>query len=405
MWYRTGNHVTSPRIAIIGSGAAGLMAAIAASDSAACLLLTDGPLGRSNSMMAQGGLQLPLPEPESKRLFLEDILRSARVDLDRTLVSNFVDHVAETVELLEHWGLALDRDDAGALVRRSAGGLSEPRIVSVRDQIGPAIVKLLRAKVQGCDLDIRQHTQVSDLAARNGGFVLRTRDEGGAESELEVSTVICCTGGITWREAQRRHHPTTNPHNDNHLLFDRLCALGLSQVHPDFFQYQPFGLVDTAAADLGKCVPESITNFGVRLLDRHGEPIGDIRQDRYALTHRMFEVAREGGAVETEHGPGIHLTLSDVPASTLETVFPKVHQYLERRGGAGQDVLVFPFLHYYLGGLRIDEHCHSDLPGLFLAGEITGGLHGRNRLMGNGITDSLVHGRLAGLSAAAYVRN
>lgn len=396
--------MNSPQIAIIGSGAAGLMAALAASSSAACVLLTDGALGRSNSIMAQGGLQLPLDDPSSKRHFLEDILRSARTDLDRRLVENFVDHVAETIHLLEQWGLELDRDERGELVRRSAGGLSEPRIVSVRDQIGPAIMKLLRARLQHHDLEVRQHTQVLDIAPRPGGFVLRLRDEAGGLDELTVPCVVCCTGGATYRESQRVHHPTTNPRNDNHLLLDRLAALGLTQVHPESFQYQPFGIVDTAGTDLGKCVPESIVNFDVRLLDRHREPIGEIRQDRYALTQRMFEVARNGGAVDTEHGPGIWLTLGDVPESTLATVFPKVHQYLERHGGAGQDVLVYPFLHYHLGGLRMDTRCQSDLEGLFLAGEITGGLHGRNRLMGNGITDSLVHGRLAGRRAAEYLQ-
>jgi succinate dehydrogenase / fumarate reductase flavoprotein subunit/L-aspartate oxidase len=118
----------------------------------------------------------------------------------------------------------------------------------------------------------------------------------------------------------------------------------------------------------------------------------------------MFEMAKAGRAVATEHGPGLWLTLGDVPEQTLSSVFPKVHQYLERHGGVGRDLLIYPFLHYHLGGLGIDAGCRSDVAGLFLAGEITGGLHGRNRLMGNGITDSLVHGRLAGLAAAAYVR-
>lgn len=379
------------------------MAAIAASSSASCVLLTDGALGRSNSMMAQGGLQLPLPDAESKRKFIGDILRSARTDLDARMVTNFVDHVHDTIHLLEDWGLGLDRDENGVLVRRSAGGLSEPRIVSVRDQIGPALIKLLRARVQECDLEIRQHVQVVDIRRRKpASWILTLRDEAGRDDEIEVPCVIVCTGGVTWREAQRRQHPTTNPQNDNHLLFDRLTDLGLPVVHYDFFQYQPFGIVDTAGSDLGRCVPESIVNFGVQLLDRDRVAIGDIRQDRYALTQLMFNLSR-GRAVETEHGPGFWLTLSDVPPQTLATVFPKVHQYLERHDGVGADVLVYPFLHYYLGGFRIDTRCQTDLAGLFLAGEITGGLHGRNRLMGNGITDSLVHGRLAGLNAAEYV--
>jgi succinate dehydrogenase / fumarate reductase flavoprotein subunit/L-aspartate oxidase len=120
----------------------------------------------------------------------------------------------------------------------------------------------------------------------------------------------------------------------------------------------------------------------------------------------MFEVTEEDRAVRDEDGsPGLWLTLGDVDPTVLASTFPKVHQYLERANLIGQNILIYPFLHYYLGGLKITPRCESEIRGLFLAGEITGGLHGRNRLMGNGITDSLVHGRLAGQAACAYVAN
>lgn len=391
----------SCRIAVIGSGAAGMMAAIHASRASGCVLVTDGPLGRSNSMMAQGGLQLPFPTEASERAFFEDIMRSARTELDPTLVRNFVRHVRETVELLERWGLDLDRDGSGALVRRLAGGLSEPRIVSVRDQIGPAIIRILRTRLQQCDVELLTNARVVDLRRNRGAFVLRIESDGGA-SELEARAVVCCTGGITYREAQRRRQQTTNPANDNHVLFDVLGGLGLAQVHGDAFQYQPFGIVTPEPAALGKAVPESIVNFGVRLLDRSGAEICDIHQDRLALTGQMFAAADAGRTVRLEDGRhGVWLTLGDLEPAVLASTFPKVHQYLERSRLLGQHILVYPFLHYFLGGLRMNCRCESDLPNLFLAGEIAGGLHGRNRLMGNGITDSLVHGRIAGESARA----
>jgi succinate dehydrogenase/fumarate reductase flavoprotein subunit len=154
---------------------------------------------------------------------------------------------------------------------------------------------------------------------------------------------------------------------------------------------------------VGRCVPESIVNFRVRLLDRHGAEVGKVGEDRYALTQRMFAAADEGRAVRLDDGaPGLWLTLSDVDPDALRQHFPKLVQYLERHDQLGADVLVFPFLHYYLGGFRVNARCESAWPGLFLAGEMVGGLHGRNRLMGNGITDSLVHGRLAGRMAREY---
>jgi len=380
------------------------MAAITASQSRDCVLITDGPVGRSNSMMAQGGLQLPFPTEDSQRSFLNDIVRSARTALDAALVKNFVMNVASTVACLEAWGLELDRDERGALVRRMAGGLSEPRIVSVRDQIGPALIKVLRARLQQCDVDVMPQTQVVDLRPEGRGLRLTLKTQGGDVTELAARAVVCCTGGISYCEAQRRGERTTNPRNNNHILFDVLCRLGLTRVHADAFQYQPFGILTPEPAPAGRCVPESIVNFQVRILDAFGKEIGDIRHDRYALTKLMFALAREGRGVRLEDGSvGFWLTLGDVDPATLARNFPKVYEYLERRSLLGQNILVYPFLHYYLGGLKITPRCESEIPGLFLAGEVTGGLHGYNRLMGNGITDSLVHGRLAGQWASEYV--
>jgi aspartate oxidase len=118
----------------------------------------------------------------------------------------------------------------------------------------------------------------------------------------------------------------------------------------------------------------------------------------------MFAAAAADRAERLDDGsPGLWLTLSDVDPDALRRHFPKLVQYLERHDQLGADVLVFPFLHYYLGGFRVNARGESAWPGLFLAGEMVGGLHGRNRLMGNGITDSLVHGRLAGRMAREYV--
>ena len=388
-------------VAVVGSGVAGLMAAIAAGPET--VLFTDGPLGKSNSSMAQGGLQLPPPGADALARFGDDMRRSARVPLDADRVAAFVGHVEETIASLVDWGLELDRDAHGDVVRRMAGGLSEPRIVSSRDQIGPAIMKILLQHVRAAGVHVVDHARVVDVQPSGRGVRL-TVEHAGAIEHWEARAAICCTGGITYREAQRRALPTTNPANDNHVLFDRLAAIGLPVEHADFFQFQPYGLAASGHEAVGRCVPESIVNFRVRLLDRTGGEVGEIGQDRYALTQRMFAAADEGRAVRLDDGsPGLWLTLSDVDSDALREHFPKLVQYLERHGGLGADVLVFPFLHYYLGGFRVNARCETPVPGLFLAGEMVGGLHGRNRLMGNGITDSLVHGRVAGRAAREYV--
>jgi succinate dehydrogenase/fumarate reductase flavoprotein subunit len=223
--------------------------------------------------------------------------------------------------------------------------------------------------------------------------------------EFNARAVICATGGLTYRVATAQGIETTNPLNDNHVLFDALAGLGLPQLHEEHFQFQPFGVVDFGVSEPGRCVPESIVGQGVRIVDRHGNDVCDVRSDRLAVTEAILAAVRRGDAIAADNGrSGVRLTLSDVAPEVLAAQFPKVHALLRSRDRVGDDVLVYPFLHYQLGGFAIAPDCSTKVPGLFLAGEMTGGLHGRNRLMGNGITDALVHGRVAALAALEHLR-
>jgi len=383
-------------VAVVGAGAAGLMAAIAASETVQTLLLTDGPIGRANSAMAQGGLHVPFDTAESRRSMAEDMVRSARTPVDRDRVDEFVGAVRPTVALLESWGLALDRDDAGALVRRTAGGLSEPRIVTAGDRIGPALMAVLEGRLRA-SVTVAERAGVA--AIEPGEPIVLLREDGGAVS---ADAVVVCTGGLSHFEAQRSGLPTTNPPNANHGMFGVLRDLGLPAVDEGVFQFQPFGLVE-APGSVGRCVPESVVGLGVRVLDRHGLEVAPAGADRLTVTEAMHAAIDAGRGVETPAGSGVTLTLSDVDPAVLAASYPSLCRTLERMGALGGDVVVRPFLHYHLGGLAATPDGETVIPGLFVAGEMVGGLHGRNRLMGNGITDSLVHGRRAGVAAARLV--
>ena len=388
-------------VVVVGSGAAGLTAAIEAAMVAPTVLLTDRALGRSNTALAQGGLQVPFDTDRSRESLVRDMVTSARspVQLDR--VERFVAEILPTVRRLEEWGLVLDRDERGELVRRTAGGLSEQRIVSARDQIGPALLDVLKRALASSGADVHPGQRVVSVSSGSGAVELGVVSGDGRRS-VRAKAVVVCSGGISARFAAQRGERTTNQPNDNDRLFDQLRGLGLQLVEPDAYQYHPFGLVEVEGA-AGRCIPESVVNFPIRLLDRSRRPITeDIRQDRYSLTHRIFDVAEAGEAHEVSAGRGVWLTLSEVDPAELADVFPKLRRTLERCGWVGDDVLVYPFLHYYLGGFAVGRDGQTHVPGLYLAGEMVGGLHGLNRLMGNGLTDSLVHGRLAGRAAARH---
>jgi aspartate oxidase len=381
------------------------MAACTAAPHAETVVLTDRALGACNSAMAQGGLQLPYTTEASRASFVADIVRSARVPIDELLVRQFVDSVGGCVEELEGWGLELDRDETGALARVRAGGLSEARIVSSGDSIGVALARVLRDHTQSLGVRVETHSTVLRVEPGDEFVTLSVRDRDGAIRPLRARAVVAATGGVTYRRAHRRHEATTNPQNDNHVLYDALCDLGLERVHEDFFQYQPFGIVSFDGGSVGRCVPESIVNYPVRLLDRHGETVCDLSRDRLEVGDAMRDAMERGDAYSAaDGGLGLVLTLSGVDPDELRAHFPKLAAHLDRNGALGADVLVRPFLHYQLGGFRAMLDGRTRVPGLFLAGEMTGGLHGRNRLMGNGITESLVRGRMAGAAASAFAR-
>jgi aspartate oxidase len=392
-------------IAVIGSGAAGLMAALTASDTAPVTLFTDLALGKSNSAMAQGGLQCPDDSPDAVQRFRADIEHSARLPLDPELVTRFASEARETILFLDSLGLDFDRDDCGHWLRKSAGGLSEPRLVTVGDRIGTHLMRILIAAVRQRPVRICERTRLTDIRPFYGGYDCTFQSSDNIVTRQFYKTLIIATGGRTFNQACILNQPTTNPANQNAALHHTLRRLGLEEVHSDLFQYQPFGIVVDADIQPGKAFPESILNFPVRIVDRNGHVLrhSDEKPDRLTLCERFFEAERDGRACTTPSGKqGFRLCLEDLPDALLNTHFPSAMAFLRKHHPDGSPVLVRPFLHYQLGGFRIGLDCQTSLPGLFLAGEITGGLHGRNRLMGNGLTDSLVHGRRAGREAARH---
>ena len=287
--------------------------------------------------------------------------------------------------------------------------LTEPRIVSSRDQIGPAIMKvLLEPRARRAGWHVVDHTRVVDVRPADGGLTSTSQRGDGARRDAARPRR---------RLLHRRHHlargapPRLADHQPGQRqprpLRPPRRRRPAARCTPTTIQYQPYGLVESEPrggrplrAGEHRQLPASACSTAT------APTIGEIGQDRYALTAAHVRGARRrGGRCGADDGsPGLWLTLSDVDPTVLRRRFPKLAAVPRaRHGRIGQDVLVFPFLHYYLGGFQVAPRCETAVPGLFLAGEMVGGLHGRNRLMGNGITDSLVHGRLAGRAAREYV--
>ncbi len=238
---------------------------------------------------------------------LDDMTRSARVAVDLTRVSRFIDAIPETVSQLEAWGLALDRDESGALVRRRAGGLSEPRIVSTGGGLGPQLMAALRRGLEESGAELRTGTRVVGIKPGAEGIALDVVSADGAGRVIGRAVVVS-TGGRSHAVAAGRGERSTNPANGNAAMAALVRDLGVDEVPGDYFQYQPFGVVD-APGPFARCVPESVVTFEPSLLDRHGGDVGGVGEDRLDLTARMFAVADAGDAVDAMDGPGVWLAL------------------------------------------------------------------------------------------------
>ncbi len=387
---------------MIGAGAAGLMASCVAHPEVPTLLVTDRGIGTSNSAVAQGGLQLPDEDASAIERFRDDILRSGGPSVDTERLDHFVNAVRPTVERLRAWGLELDLDDEGRPIKRLAGGLSEPRVVTAGDRIGSAILKVLRSRAEHLGVSVVTKRQIVDLQHRGDAFVLRDRDGG----DIQARAVIVGVGGGAFEFARQTGRPTSNPPNANTTLYAALRRLGLVEIDPDLFQFQPYGIVDTDGTITGKCVPESIVELGARVVDRSGAAVAPPRADRRSLTAAMFASMDNGTAEIAPNGqPVLRLTLGKVAPQLVEQRYPHLGRVYGRSRLDGGDVFVVPVLHYQLGGFAVEPDGSTPIPGLFLAGEVTGGLHGHNRLMGNGITEAVVDGFVAGQAAIDYLRS
>lgn len=380
--------MASTDVAVVGGGIAGMSAALEASGKGAeVTLVTDRATGRSNSIMAQGGIHLPRNDPEDIEATIGDAIRVGGDELDRERLRRFVEELPALQTLLEEWGLTFDRDGSGALTRRLAGGLSSPRIATVGDQIGRPLMRLLKDRALST-CEVLSSTRVVGIGLDSGSFSLIT-DAG----LIDARAVVVATGGVAYQQALDTGALTSNPPNENASLRATLNALGLDEMKPRRFQWHPFGVKASRKGITLSCVPESVAALGPRLVVAgNGAEVCRLPAPRMEVVDAMKQIAEEGAE--------IRLTLSELEENTLSG-FPKVERLMR---DYGPDPVVVPVIHYELSGYPTDLDQSSDLDGLYLAGEIVGGLHGRERLMGAGVADSLVHGRRAGRSAARFVK-
>ncbi len=389
-------------VLVVGSGASGLAAAVSAERSGARVgLVTKGALQSCNSAKAQGGIQAAFGEDDSPEQHAEDVWQSSHETANRQLVEVLTGEAPGAIHWLEEHGVEFTRENGGYRLAR-CGGSSRKRLLQVGDRTGHAITTALRDTFVASSGEAIPNCPLVEIGQTENGWFATCRPKSGGELQIEAGAVVLAAGGRCYREAEERGELSTNHPGATGEVTQVALGLGAESRDLDALQYHPNGGAWPPTMQ-GYSIPETTRAYGATLLNADGEEFTDPLGPRDAVSQAIFDEVDAGRGVETPDGrPAVLLDTTRVSEHDAEISLPYM---LRRYRSAGidplqQPILTFPVLHYQNGGLVIDDHSETTLPGLFACGEIAGGTHGRNRMMGNSLLECTVFGRRAGAAAA-----
>jgi len=384
-------------VLVIGSGASGLAAAVAAHAAGARVALAaKGSLQSCNSAKAQGGIQAAFGEDDSPEQHAEDVWKSSHETADRRLIEVLTTEAPGAIHWLEELGVEFTRENGGYRLAR-CGGATRKRLLQVGDRTGHAITTALRERVEGSDITTFTKSPLSALEQIEAGWRARC-----GEHVVDAGTVVLAAGGRCFREARERGELSTNHPGATGEVTEIALGVGAEARDLDALQYHPNGGAWPPTMQ-GYSIPETTRAYGAVLLNAQREEFTDSLGPRDEVSQAIFDEVAAGRGVETEDGrPAVYLDTTRIAEHDAEISLP----YMLRRYRAsgidplGEPIFTYPVLHYQNGGLVIDAHGETTLEGLYACGEIAGGTHGRNRMMGNSLLECTVFGRRAGKAAA-----
>jgi fumarate reductase flavoprotein subunit len=400
-------------ILILGSGGAGLFAALHAHQANAALditLATKGLLGKSGcTRMVQGGYNVALNPGDSVERHFMDTIEGGKWLPDQELAWTLVTKAIERVHELENEiGCFFDRNADGTLHGKAFAGQTFDRTVHKGDLTGIEIVNRLMEQVWARPIKrLEEHRTVALVPARDGQSVagallidIRT----GLFRFVAAKAVLLATGG---GPTMYRYHTPSGDKSMDGLAMALRAGLPLRDM--EMVQFHPTGLLagpDTRMT--GTVLEEGLRGSGGHLLNGRGERFMVGRDPRAERATRDFVsrcIYEEMRAGRTTPNGGVHIKMSHLGPDNVRREFKGM---VERCADCGFDlagglVEVVPTAHYFMGGVVCRVDTSTELPGLFVAGEDASGMHGANRLGGNGVANSTVFGGIAGETMAAWV--
>jgi len=390
-------------VLIVGGGGAGARCAIECSDKRV-VMAVKGLFGKSGcTVMAEGGYNAVLdPRDNFEKHFLDTLKGGCYINNPK-LVEILVKNAPKELRNLERFGALFDRREDGSIAQRPFGGQSFNRTCYSGDRTGHEIMtSLMEYSSKLENIRIIEDVMAVKLIVKGNrcyGAIFLDLIEGRLFPIYATSTVLA-TGG-----AGQIYPITTNPLQKVGDGFALAYWEGVELIDMEMVQFHPTGMVDT-----GTLVTEAVRGEGGILYNRYGERFM-INYDRERMELSTRDVVARAIYSEIKEGRGVkggvYLDVShlgdEVIEERLETTFK---QFLDMGIDIRKEpMIVAPTAHHFMGGIRINERCETNIEGLFACGEVTGGIHGANRLGGNALADTQVFGAIAGRSAGEFVED
>ena len=388
-------------VLVIGSGGAGIRAAVEAEKYGSVSIISKTITGKGGcTVMAEGGYNAVLSDADAVSVHYEDTMKGGAYLNDEALVEALVSDAPARIRDLFGWGAVFDLAEDNTIAQRPFGGQRFARTCYAGDHTGHEMVMTLLERLRGSGVTIHDETTVLELL-KDGDRVIGavTVDRNGELGLITADAVILATGG-----AGQLYDVTTNSTagtGDGYALGFRA---GAKLIDMEQVQFHPTGAVYPVDSR-GRLITEAVRGEGGILRNALGERFME-KYDPARMELSTRDVVARAIATEILEGRGtpsggVYLDVTHLPAEHIEKRLPvMLEQFLQFGVDIRREPMqVAPTAHHFMGGLAITKDAETTVPHLFAAGEVTGGVHGANRLGGNALADTQVFGRRAGISA------